>query len=80
MTASAHSFADLLQSAVSDPGIISKAYSQFWNYSFGNQLLAWAQCIERGIMPGPHRDVHGLEGEGPIRLERREGASSFACP
>ena len=47
------SFADLLHSAVTEPGIISGAYSAFYNYSFGNQLLAWGQCAQRGIPPGP---------------------------
>jgi antirestriction protein ArdC len=47
------SFADLLRSAVTEPGILSGAYRQFHNYSLGNQLLAWAQCLERGIRPGP---------------------------
>jgi antirestriction protein ArdC len=47
------SFADLLQSAVTEPGIISLAYRQFHTYSIGNQLLAWAQCLERGLQPGP---------------------------
>ncbi len=46
-------FADLLQSAVNEPGIISQAYRQFHSYSLGNQLLAWTQCLERGIQPGP---------------------------
>jgi hypothetical protein len=46
-------FADLLRQAVTEPGTISKAYSQFHNYSFGNQLLAWSQCIQREITPGP---------------------------
>ena len=46
-------FADLLQSAVNDPGVVSSAYRQFHTYSIGNQLLAWSQCIERGIAPGP---------------------------
>ena len=54
MTASAPAtFAHLLQQAVTEPGIISDAYRQFHNYSFGNQLLAWSQCIERQIQPGP---------------------------
>jgi antirestriction protein ArdC len=53
MTANAHAFADLLQKAVTEPGIISAAYRQFHQYSLGNQLLAWSQCIERGITPGP---------------------------
>jgi antirestriction protein ArdC len=53
MAPSALSFADLLRSAVTEPGIISRAYSQFHQYSLGNQLLAWSQCLERGIQPGP---------------------------
>lgn len=32
--------AELLKRAVSEPGIISKAYSAFWHYSPMNQVLA----------------------------------------
>src|SRR5262245_56889192 len=46
-------FAALLARAVSEPGVISEAYRQFHNYSIGNQLLAWSQCLERGISLGP---------------------------
>ena len=46
-------FAALLQSAVHEPGIISRAYRQFHQYSVGNQLLAMFQCHEREIPPGP---------------------------
>ena len=46
-------FAALLQSAVTEPGTISRAYRQFHSYSLGNQLLAMAQCAEREIPPGP---------------------------
>ena len=46
-------FADLLQNAVHEPGILSQAYSQFHSYSLGNQLLAMMQCHERAIEPGP---------------------------
>ncbi len=46
-------FAELLQSAVTEPGILSRAYSQFHTYSLGNQLLAMMQCHEREIEPGP---------------------------
>ena len=53
MTPNTPSFADLLRSAVTDPGVVSSAYRQFHTYSLGNQLLAWAQCLERGIPPGP---------------------------
>jgi len=30
-----------------------KAYSLFWNYSLGNQLLALIQAEMRGILLGP---------------------------
>jgi antirestriction protein ArdC len=53
MAPSVASFADLLRSAVIDPGVISSAYQQFHNYSLGNQLLALSQCLERGIQLGP---------------------------
>ncbi len=42
MTPSIASFADLLASAVTEPGILSAAYKQFHSYSLGNQLLAWS--------------------------------------
>ena len=46
-------FAELLAKAVTEPGILSSAYSQFHNYSLGNVLLAWAQCHAREIPLGP---------------------------
>src|SRR5438874_3881178 len=52
-TAAPATFAALLESAVNDPGVLSDAYHAFRGYSLGNQLLAWAQCLARGIQPGP---------------------------
>ena len=49
----------LLVEAVTKPGTISAAYTQFWNYSVGNQLLAWFECLRRGIQPGP---IHTFAG------------------
>ena len=46
-------FLDLLARAVSEPGVISRAYRAFHGYSIGNQILALVQCAERGITPGP---------------------------
>jgi antirestriction protein ArdC len=43
----------LLQQAITTPGLIHEAYHRFHRYSLRNQLLAMAQCIERGIIPGP---------------------------
>src|SRR5580698_7114810 len=49
----------LLIKAVEHPGVISAAYSRFWNYSVGNQLLAMFQCQDRQIEPGP---IHTFKG------------------
>src|SRR5438132_3464988 len=57
-------FADLLQKAVSEPGIISRAYTAFHGYSIGNQILALMQCAERGITPGPIATFMGWKDKG----------------
>ena len=44
---------DLLERATKEPGTVSKAYSTFWNYSCGNQLIAMFECQRRGIEVGP---------------------------
>jgi hypothetical protein len=46
-------FAVLLESAVTQPGSIARAYSAFHGFSLGNQLLAAMQCGERGLSLGP---------------------------
>jgi antirestriction protein ArdC len=46
-------FSELLARAITEPGLISAAYRAFHNYSVGNQILAWMQCAERGLTPGP---------------------------
>lgn len=46
-------WAELLQKAVSEPGVISTAFSRFHSYSVRNQLLALFQCRERALQPGP---------------------------
>jgi hypothetical protein len=46
-------WADLLHKAVTEPGVVSTAFSRFHQYSLGNQLLAFIQCERRGIAPGP---------------------------
>ena len=47
------SWEELLVKAVNEPGVIHSAYSQFYGYSIGNQLLAWWQCMERNVPFGP---------------------------
>jgi len=46
-------FRQLLEEAVSKPGTLMRAYSLFWNYSLGNQILALIQANNRGIHLGP---------------------------
>lgn len=46
-------FRQLLEEAVTKPGTLMKAYSMFWNYSLGNQILALIQANRRGIALGP---------------------------
>jgi hypothetical protein len=57
-------FADLLNRALGEPGIISRAYSAFHGYSIGNQILALVQCAERGITPGPIATFVGWKEKG----------------
>lgn len=46
-------WATMLQDAVTQPGIISSAYSAFHNYSIGNQMLAWSQLTARDMGLSP---------------------------
>jgi len=46
-------WADLLHKCVTEPGVISTAFSKFHSYSLGNQLLAFVQCERRNIPLGP---------------------------
>lgn len=57
-------FADLLRRALTEPGVVSRAYTAFHDYSVGNQLLALAQCDERGIPPGPIATFMGWRNKG----------------
>lgn len=41
-----HNYEALVNQALTEPGTLSKAYSSFWSYSFGNQLLALCQLKE----------------------------------
>jgi hypothetical protein len=50
-------FRQLLEEAVTKPGTLMQAYSLFWNYSLGNQILALIQANNRGIALGPIASV-----------------------
>lgn len=67
-------WATLLVEAVTNPGVISNAYSQFWSYSIGNQLLALFQCHTRGIEPGP---IHTFAGWKELGRSVRKGEKAL---
>ncbi len=72
-------FAELLYSAVNEPGIISQAYRQFHSYSVGNQLLAWVQCLERSIQAGPINTYPGWKALGRY-VRKGEKAITLCMP
>ncbi len=43
----------ILARAIVEPGLIHDACRRFHRYSLRNQLLAMAQCLDRGLAPGP---------------------------
>jgi hypothetical protein len=65
---------------------VHEAYSRFWNYSLGNQILALMQCRARVIEPGPlasfnrwkelgrhvRKGQRALELCMPLKLKARE--------
>jgi hypothetical protein len=57
-------FAELLNQAVTEPGIVSRAYSAFHGYSIGNQILALVQCLQRDIRPGPIATFQSWKDKG----------------
>src|SRR5437870_9572392 len=57
-------FRQLLEEAVTKPGTLMKAYSMFWNYSLGNQILALIQANRRGIQLGPLASFNGWKELG----------------
>lgn len=48
-----NSYKDVLNKMIEEPGMISEAFSQFHNYSFGNLMMVAFECAVRGIEFGP---------------------------
>lgn len=68
---------DLLAEAVSQPGLILKAYSAFHGYSLGNQLAALMDCQIHGIEPGPINTYKGWLEKG--RQVRKGEKAIWLC-
>ncbi len=67
-------WSQILVDAVNKPGVISTAYSAFWNYSVGNQLLALFECWARKIEPGP---IHTFRGWLKLNRHVRKGEKAI---
>jgi antirestriction protein ArdC len=72
-------FKELLQEAVTKPGTLMKAYSLFWNYSLGNQILALIQAHQRGITLGPIASFNRWKELGR-HVKRGEKAIELCMP
>src|SRR6185503_19583671 len=70
-------WSDLLTQAVTQPGLILKAYSAFHGYSLGNQLAALLQCHRHSIEPGPIDTYKGWLDKG--RQVRKGEKAIWLC-
>lgn len=67
-------WSDLLKAALTEPGLILKAYSAFHGYSLGNQVAAMIQCQQRGIEPGP---INTYPGWQKLRRQVKKGEKAI---
>ena len=72
-------FRQLLEEALTKPGTLMKAYSLFWNYSLGNQILALFQANRRGIPLGPIASFNRWKELGR-HVKRGEKAIELCMP
>jgi hypothetical protein len=72
-------WSQLLIDAVNKPGVMSTAYSRFWRYSVGNQLLALWQCFFRKLDPGPINTFVGWKNLGRS-VKKGEKAITLCLP
>lgn len=79
MTNQQLNFAKALEAAVNEPGVVMQAYSNFHNYSIGNQILALLQCQLRGLSAGPIATFPKWKSLGR-HVKRGERAISLCMP
>src|SRR5437867_9222603 len=72
-------FRQLLEEAVTKHGTLMRAYSLFWNYSLGNQILALIQADHRGIPLGPIASFNRWKELGR-HVKRGEKAIELCMP
>lgn len=64
----------MLADAITQPGLISRAYSIFWTFSLGNQVAALVQCMARGLEPGP---IHTYRGWQTLGRQVKKGEKAL---
>ncbi len=79
MKNSTYQWQQILRAAVTTPGLISKAYRAFYEYSVGNQLLATVQLIRRNLEPSPINTYRGWQSLGR-QVRRGEKAIELCQP
>lgn len=72
-------FAQALDAAVNQPGVVMGAYSAFHNYSIANQIAAFLQCNARGLQPGPIATFNRWKQLGR-HVKRGEHALTLCMP
>ena len=74
-----HQWADLLNKAISEPGIISGAYSAFHSYSLGNQIAAAFQLSAKGLPLAPIASFKAWKDKGRS-VKKGEKAIALCMP
>lgn len=72
-------FAQLLNEAISLPGVLAKHYSAFHRYSICNQVAAILQCLVQGIAAGPIATYVGWKDKGRI-VQKGSTAIALCMP
>jgi hypothetical protein len=68
-------FSALLNEAITQTGVLSKAYQAFHSYSLGNQMAALAQLTARGLDLGPIASFNSWKEKG---RSVKKGAKAIA--
>lgn len=79
MTTDNIQFSNLLNNAITQPGVLSSAYTAFYNYSIGNQIAAAIQCISRGIEISPIASYKAWQEKGR-QVKKGEKAIALCMP
>ena len=72
-------FSAIIAQALTEPGILSKAYSAFHNFSLGNQILAAIQLGERGLPLSPIASFNNWKEKGRF-VKKGEKAIKLFMP